>query len=103
MLIISRGITEESIGRITAVIDSQRKVVRFRTKDGHGLERSELELMTKYLRYHHPEIVNKAGIQTGWAIQGEIEITEPVAPPARAPRPTVPLKQAIKAGLRRGR
>lgn len=75
MLIISRGVTMESIGRIRMKIDSMRKEVTITTANPHGaIEQSELDIVTKYLRYHHPEIVNKAGIQTGWKITGSLQI-----------------------------
>lgn len=75
MLIISRGVTQESIGRIRMKIDSMKKVVEISVGDREQApDQSELELVKKYLRYHHPEIVNKAGIMTGWAIRGEIQL-----------------------------
>lgn len=75
MLIISRGVSMESIGRIQMKIDSMKKEVTISTSNPDGaIEQSELNLVTKYLRYHHPEIVNKAGIQTGWKITGSLQI-----------------------------
>lgn len=75
MLIISRGVTQESIGRIRMKIDSMKKVVEISVGERDvAPDQSELELVKKYLRYHHPEIVNKAGIMTGWAIRGEIQL-----------------------------
>jgi hypothetical protein len=75
MLIISRGVSMESIGRIRMKIDSMHKEVTISTDNPAGaIAQSELDIVTKYLRYHHPEIVNKAGIQTGWKITGALEL-----------------------------
>lgn len=75
MLILGRGVTHESIGRLTATIDRMNKVVTLRARDGTALVESEIAIMTKYLKYHHPEIVNPRGKMTGWSITGELEFT----------------------------
>jgi uncharacterized protein YjhX (UPF0386 family) len=74
MLILSRGVTQESIGRLVMDIDSMKKVVKVRCRDGTALTQSELDIVKKYLSYHRPDIINKAGIQTGWALTGELQI-----------------------------
>lgn len=74
MLILSRGVTRESIGRVFCDIDNIRKTVTLKTKDGSAVAPAEVSMLQKYLRYHHPEIINKAGILTGWAITGELEV-----------------------------
>jgi hypothetical protein len=74
MLILDRGVTYESIGRLTATIDRNKKIVTLRSRDGTALVDSEVAMMKKYLRYHHPEIINKAGVLTGWSITGELDI-----------------------------
>lgn len=75
MLIISRGVTQESIGRIVAIIDSIKKDVTLKSRDGSPLVASELIMMNKFLSYHHPEIINRNGLATGWTITGELDVT----------------------------
>jgi hypothetical protein len=74
MLILSHGVTRESIGRLTAVIDSMKKVVTLNAPGGAALDAREFAIMQKYLRYHHPEIINPHGLATGWTITGELEV-----------------------------
>jgi hypothetical protein len=74
MLILAPGVTHESIGRLTATIDATKKVVTLRARDGTALVESEVAIMRKYLKYHHPEIINPHGLATGWSITGDIEV-----------------------------
>jgi hypothetical protein len=73
-IFIRRDVTQESIGTVTAEIDWKRKIVTLHGKDGRALDPREVETMKRFLAYHHPDIVNRHGLATGWAITGEIDV-----------------------------